>query len=126
MYDHAIYKELLGNARAMLFICEHETQGLAYQEAMASGLPILAWDTGFWADPLWKKFAPSPPPASSVPFFSSACGEKFRDISEFETALDRFMSRRSGYTPRDYVTKNLNMETSAKLYAEQYFGLLGK
>ena len=124
MHDHATYKELLGSARSMLFLCEHETQGLAYQEAMASGLPVLAWDNGFWADPLWKKFMPSAPPASSAPFFSPACGDKFRNISEFENILDLFMSRRSTYKPRDYVAKNLNMQTSANLYAEQYFGLV--
>jgi len=124
MYDHEMYKKLLGSACGMIFLCEHETQGMAYQEAMASGVPILAWDNGFWADPLWKKFSQSPPAASSVPFFSPACGEKFRTMTEFEPALGRFMERRSAYDPRRYVAENLNMKTSAKLYADQYFGLL--
>jgi glycosyltransferase involved in cell wall biosynthesis len=124
MHDHATFKQMLSGARGMLFICEHETQGLAYQEAMASGVPVLAWDNGFWADPLWKKFQPSAPPASSVPFFSPACGETFRDLSGFDDALDRFMGKRAGYRPRDYVAKNLDMETSASLYAEQYFSLI--
>jgi succinoglycan biosynthesis protein ExoO len=126
MYDHATYRELLAGARGMLFLCEHETQGLAYQEAMASGVPVLAWNPGLWADPIWKKFASEPPPASSVPFFSAACGETFRNLTQFEDALARFMSRRSSYRPRDYVARNLNMETSAKLYADAYFGVAGK
>jgi len=124
LYDHATYKNMLSSSRAMIFLCEHETQGMAYQEAMASGVPILAWDNGFWADPLWKKYTASAPPASSVPFFSPDCGEKFRDMSEFGPALDRFMSKRATYNPRKYVAENLSMEKSARLYAEQYFGLL--
>jgi len=124
MYDHATYKELLKNVRAMLFLSHHETQGLAYQEAMASNVPILAWDKGVWTDPLWKKFASEPPATSSVPFFSSACGETFRDITEFKVTLDRFIEKRSTYRPRDYVAQNLSMDASAKLYADHYFSLL--
>ncbi|HUY67851.1 MAG TPA: hypothetical protein VMV79_00940 [Alphaproteobacteria bacterium] len=124
-YDHAMYRKFLACTRGLLFLCEHETQGLAYQEAMASNLPVLAWNNGFWADPLWKKFAAAPPPASSVPFFSAACGETFSDPSQFESALDRFMNKRLSYRPRDYVAANLSMETSAKIYAGEYFKLIG-
>ena len=35
----------------MIFLVEHETQGIAYQEAMACDVPILAWDQGNWLDP---------------------------------------------------------------------------
>src|SRR5262249_429032 len=51
-HDHFTYRRLLARSRAMLFLCEHETQGLAYQEALASNVPVLAWDNGFWLDPL--------------------------------------------------------------------------
>jgi hypothetical protein len=47
----------------MLFLCEHETRGLAYQEALASNVPILAWDTGFWLDPRRPLYDPNPVPA---------------------------------------------------------------
>ncbi|MDP9126703.1 MAG: hypothetical protein M3N08_00385 [Pseudomonadota bacterium] len=123
-HDHATLKQMLAESKGMLFICEHETQGLAYQEAMASGVPILAWDNGFWADPLWRRFAQQPPPASSVPFFSETCGERFRDLSAFDDALHRFLEKRADYRPRAYVAEKLKMETSARLYADQYFSLI--
>ncbi len=126
MYDYETYRELLKGARGMLFLSHHETQGIACQEALASNVPILAWDKGVWTDPLWHKFSPIQPRASSVPFFSPDCGEKFRDISEFENALDRFMNNRSRYTPRAYVEQNLSMDISARLYAEAYFGLISE
>ncbi|HEU0118084.1 MAG TPA: glycosyltransferase [Alphaproteobacteria bacterium] len=124
MYDHKVYKQLLNECRAIIFLCEHETQGLAYQEAMASNIPILAWDNGFWADPLWKKYGGAPPAASSVPFFSPACGETFRDMPEFDAALTRFLNNLSDYRPRQYVADSLNMTKSARIYADQYFELL--
>jgi len=124
MHDHETFKKLMAGARGFLFLCEHETQGLAYQEAMASGLPILAWDRGYWADPLWKKFSSSAPSASSVPFFSSTCGEKFKGTEDFGSALDKFMAKRATYKPRDYVMRDLDPKVSAKIYADQYFGLV--
>jgi glycosyltransferase involved in cell wall biosynthesis len=30
----------------MVFLCEHETQGFAYQQALSCGVPIIAWDRG--------------------------------------------------------------------------------
>jgi hypothetical protein len=108
----------------MIFLCEHETQGMAYQEALASNVPILAWDNGFWLDPLWRRVAERRIPASSVPFFSPDCGERFADITEFEPALDRFLERLPVLQPRKYVINNLSFSQSAVIYAREYFKLL--
>ncbi|MBD0319826.1 MAG: glycosyltransferase, partial [Gemmatimonadetes bacterium] len=120
MHDHAAYRALLGRSRAMIFLCEHATQGLAYQEALASGVPVLAWDNGFWLDPHRAEFEPEPVPASSVPYFSPECGERFRDYAEFEAAFERFWARLDAYDPRAYVIRELSMERSADLYASFY------
>ena len=123
-YDHAIYRRLLERSRAMVFLCEHETQGFACQEAMACNVPVLAWDNGYWLDPLWQRFSAQMIPASSVPFFSPDCGERFADLAGFEPALDRFSERLPSLTPRKYVTENLSMKQSADTYAGYYFGLV--
>jgi hypothetical protein len=122
-HDHTTYKHLLKRARAMVFLCEHETQGLAYQEALASNVPVLAWDNGYWLDPLWKRVSPTMIPASSVPFFSLDCGETFTDFGRFEVALDRFLTRAASYQPRKYVRDNLSFIQSAEIYTHTYFSL---
>jgi hypothetical protein len=125
-YDHATYQQLLQRSRAMVFLCEHETQGFAYQEAMASNVPILAWDNGYWLDPLWKRYSATMIPASSVPFFSPACGERFADGAAFAPALERFIARMPELTPRQYVCEHLSMRRSAEIYANYYFSLLNR
>jgi hypothetical protein len=123
-YERDEYRDALSRSRSMLFLSANETQGIAYQEAMASNVPILAWDNGFWLDPRRPGFEPEPVPASSVPYFSPECGERFRDLAGFEAAFERFWSRLDQYDPRGYVERELSMERSAELYMRYYNGSL--
>jgi glycosyltransferase involved in cell wall biosynthesis len=119
-YDHPTYRALLARSQAMLFLCEHETQGLAYQEALACNVPVLAWDQGYWLDPLRSSYESTPVESSSVPYFSAECGERFADRDGFAEALDRFLERRAHYEPRRYVAAHLSFEESARVYLEHY------
>ncbi|HVU25338.1 MAG TPA: glycosyltransferase [Opitutus sp.] len=114
------YAAALRRCRAMLFICEHESQGLAYQEALAAGVPVLAWDPGEWLDP--RRFEWNTPhvPASSVPYFDARCGERFAEVAGFPGALATFQDRlRKGrYAPRDYILENLTLERCARRYVD--------
>jgi glycosyltransferase involved in cell wall biosynthesis len=96
----------------MLFLCEHESQGIAYLECLSSGLPVLAWDQGWYLDPKALALGQDPIPASSVPFFDTRCGMTFRDIDEFPHELTKFLDlQRSGaFAPRDFVVEHLTLE----------------
>jgi hypothetical protein len=63
-------------------------------------------------------------PASSVPFFSTECGDRFADLSQLEQALDRFLINMSSYKPRKYVLDNLSWQQSASIYSRAYFSLM--
>jgi hypothetical protein len=119
-YTHPQYRAVLARSRAMIFLCENETQGMAYQEAMASNLPILAWDQGFWLDPNRPRWEDRPVPATSVPYFSERCGERFSGAADFAAALTRFRERLDGYAPREYVGEHLSLRESARLFLDAY------
>jgi hypothetical protein len=123
-HDHHSYRRLLRRSRALVFLCEHETQGMAYQEALASNVPVLAWDNGYWLDPLWRRVSDRMIPASSVPFFSAECGERFTDLAQFEATLSTFLERLPSLRPRQYVIENLSLDRSAEIYSREYFALM--
>lgn len=119
-YEAAEYRRLLASSRGLLYLCEHETQGLAYQEALACNVPVLAWDQGLWLDPIQRSFGGTPIPATSVPYFSDQCGDRFADVDSFPAALDRFLLGLASYEPRLYVSRHVSIEESARLYLEIY------
>jgi hypothetical protein len=119
-YEVTEYRQLLRRSRGMMFLCEHETQGLAYQEAMASNVPVLAWSNGYWLDPNRHRYGVDRVPAASVPYFSPECGETFADASQLEPTMDRFFARLGEYQPRRFVVENLSLEQSARCYLTAY------
>ncbi len=119
-YDRDAYKALLSASKMMIFLCEHETQGMAYQEALTSNVPVLAWDNGFWLDPQREKFEPDPVPASSVPYFSEECGRTFKDIQSFYPAFEEFLQHQAEYRPRRFVEQHLTFAASAQAYMQYY------
>lgn len=111
-YEEEDFRKRLGECRAMIFLCEHESQGLAYQECLATNVPVLAWDQGFCLDPNRFQWGTPVIPASSVPYFNFCCGERFKNLDEFDDKLEPFLDRlrTNKLHPRDYILENLTLE----------------
>jgi glycosyltransferase involved in cell wall biosynthesis len=117
------FRAALRRTRSMIFLCEHETQGLAYQEAMSCNVPIFALDEGVLVDPMQRRFADPALRVSSVPYFDASCGERFIP-DNLEDGFARFWDRRQAYTPRQFVLRNLSMRQAAHNYLSLYTNLL--
>jgi hypothetical protein len=120
-YCEEQFHDLLQQSKAMIFLCEHETQGIAYQQALACGVPILAWDRGgFWQDPTYFPHKVKFESVSSVPYWDDRCGLKFPDIQDFPDQLDAFLTQldRQQFAPRDYILDNLMLEKCAQQYIQ--------
>jgi hypothetical protein len=118
-YNHKQLKQKLRNSRAVIFLCEHESQGLAYQQILSTDTPILAWDRGgYWQDPNYFPEKVQFQPVSSVPYWSDECGEKFASVEEFPAKLELFLQRASAgsYAPRKYILDNLTLEKASSAY----------
>ena len=108
----------------MLFLCEHETQGLAYQEAMAAGVPVLAWDEGQLVDTKIIPFVSPELKVSSVPYFDERCGMTFK-IADFGSVYPAFWRNLAAFRPRDYVMDQLSMEKAGLDYLSLYSSIVG-
>lgn len=117
--DH--FRDQLTQCKSMIFLCEHETQGIAYQQALASGVPILAWDQGGpWRDPDYYPDRVIFGPVSSVPYWDDRCGLKFQAIEDFPEKWGRFWSSllAQEYKPREFILENLTLEKGASSYLD--------
>jgi hypothetical protein len=117
------FLNLVRRSRALLFLCEHETQGLAYQEAMSCNVPVLAWDEGVLVDPQQQNLIPPGLTVTSVPYFDERCGERFT-IDKFESAFQAFWEQLRQYSPRQYILDHLSLRRCAKSYLEVYASLM--
>ena len=118
-YREEDFCRLLKEVSAMVFLCEHETQGFAYLQTLSSGVPILAWDRGgFWQDPSMYPQRVRFSPVTSVPYFDERCGVKFADLPGFKSAVGEFFEQVNAGTfrPRDYVVENFGLAARAREY----------
>jgi glycosyltransferase involved in cell wall biosynthesis len=118
-YREEEFQRALSDCQTMIFLCEHETQGIAYQQALSCGVPIFAWDRGgAWRDPAYYPHKADFGPVSSVPYWDERCGMKFRDCEDFLTNWRAFWDQvqEERFQPRDYVLENLTLEKCASEY----------
>ena len=111
----------LSRCRTMIFLCEHETQGMAYQQALSCNVPILAWDRGGpWQDPAYFPDKVVFEPVTSVPYWDERCGRRFLGISDFKMEWHAFWDDVSAdrYSSRDYILEHLTLEQCARDYFE--------
>ena len=109
-YDEIGFRNLVNQAKFCFLINGTESQGIAVQEIMSMGVPIIAWDIKEWLD----QGEAYRVPATSVPFWDEKCGEKFYSIDKLEETFDNFYARINDYDPKAYVKENLSFESTVK------------
>ncbi len=120
-YREEHFHQVLQEVSAMVFLCEHETQGFAYLQTLACGVPIFAWDRGgYWQDPSMYPHRVKFAPVTSVPYFSAACGAQFKDLAGFQAGVGPFLQgvECGGFRPREYVVENFDLARQAQCYLD--------
>lgn len=117
-YNEEDFLKALQRCRSMIFLCAHESQGLACQECLSCNVSVLAWDPGRCLDPERFKWGQPEIPATSVPYFDERCGLKFQHASEFSRRLDEFLHKveSAQLRPRDFILENLTLKKCAESY----------
>jgi glycosyltransferase involved in cell wall biosynthesis len=107
-------------ARSMIYLSPHETQGIALEQMLAAGVPVLAWDPGSeWQNLQYFMRGVRFGPVTSVPYWDDGCGKKFTGPADFPTMFDEFWCGvlRNAFAPREMILKQkLTLEDAAQAY----------
>lgn len=126
-YKEEDFHQLLNEVDGMIFLCEHETQGFAYLQTLATNTPIFAWDRGgYWQDPTLFPDTVKFEPVTSVPYWTAKCGEKFKDFEAFKANIDTFLAniKAENYEPRKFVVDNFTLAARSKAYVDQVLKIM--
>lgn len=108
-YTEDSFKSLLESCRYAVSVNNTESQGIALQEILSSGLPLFVWDTPVW-DHRGQEHAV---PATSVPYWSDQCGIKVEKKEDVDQELPKFLSNLYRYQPRVFIDLKLNLKKQA-------------
>ena len=109
-YDEDGFKQLVNSAKFCFLINGTESQGIAVQEIMSMGVPIIAWDIKEWLD----QGEAYRVPATSIPYWDERCGEVFFNIEDLEVTFSKFYATLDQYDPKAFIKDNLSFECSVK------------
>ena len=109
-YGEDGFKQLVNSAKFCFLINGTESQGIAVQEIMSMGVPIIAWDIKEWLD----QGEAYRVPATSIPYWDERCGEVFFNIDDLEVTFSKFYATIDQYDPKAFITDNLSFECSVK------------
>ena len=124
LYNQSDYLDSLRDAKYVVWIGCKETQGLALQEAMAMGCPILVVEPRNLGDDDKSGYIWNPReanlPATSAPYFDSRCGVKVTNFGDLSAMIDLMESTHYLFDPKTYVKENLSFEASTKRLLEVF------
>ena len=109
-YGEDGFKQLVNSAKFCFLINGTESQGIAVQEIMSMGVPIIAWDIKEWLD----QGEAYRVPATSIPYWDERCGEVFFNIDELDVTFSKFYATLDEYDPKAFIKDNLSFECSVK------------
>jgi hypothetical protein len=124
-YGHYAEEALRGavsQTRFAILVTRTESQGIAYQQILASGLPCFVFEKSEWDD----RSDGTKCPASAVPYFDERCGVKVSEGAsreEIYEAFTGFLENLDTFDSRAYIEENLTLEICAQKFIDILEGI---
>ena len=113
-YSEDGFKQLVNSAKFCFLVNGTESQGIAVQEIMSMGVPIIAWDIKEWLD----QGEDYRVPATSIPYWDERCGEVFFNKDELEETFSKFYATINEYDPKSFIKDNLSFSKTVEQLME--------
>jgi hypothetical protein len=115
-YNNQEFMNTLKTVKFCIWIGTHESQGFAFQECLASNVPILCWDATTMFEELksdgtaeYERFRGQKQlKSTTATCWSSVCGEKVYDASELFYTTQFLHLNYSKYRTRGFIMAKLN------------------
>lgn len=129
-YGYYREKDYLGSLQAakyVIWIGRQESQGVAFQEALASDIPVLVWDVsrlGHWLPDteaektMFNSEESAFSGATAAPYFDVRCGYKVLDREKLAGFIAKMEEEYLTFRPREFVLNNLSLERQARALLE--------
>ena len=111
-YDEDGFRRLMKKCKFGIFLTGTESQGIAYMEALSSGIPLIIIEEKVFA---YSNYSFSNANVSAAPYFDDRCGEKI-DINDFDLKIGSFIQKLKFFNPREYIIENHTLEKGAQKY----------
>ena len=115
-YQEDDFLSYLKTCKYGIVLGQHESQGFAIQEMLACNIPLLVWGVTLHNQeyPYRKEYINIKTNVSTVPYWSSMCGELFHNFNQLEDTYKIFIDKLNTYTPRKFILENLSLEVCSK------------
>jgi glycosyltransferase involved in cell wall biosynthesis len=119
-YQENNYIDQLNKSKFIIWVGCHESQGFALLEALSMNVPIFVCDVNRLKEELGQErtFMNEEVDATTAEYFDDTCGIKIKDLNDFDSKFNEFLSNLNSYQPRQYIINNL----TAKKITENYLG----
>ena len=100
-----------------ILMTKTESQGIAVQQILSSGLPCFVFEKEKWDD----RDDGIECEATAVPYWDERCGVKVRQGAseqEIYEAFTYFLENIESFDPRSFIEENLTLESSAQKFVE--------
>lgn len=133
-YIEADYKTLLQRARYCIWLGRQESQGIALEEGLSSGVPMLIcdvnrfgqWYASFREMSLFSSVQNDFTGVTSAEYFDTSCGLKIQELDRLSEAVDQMEATYLEFRPREYIITHLALDKQARAFVNLYavhFGL---
>ena len=124
--DHE-FKALLQDTKFVLWVGCHESQGFAFQETLASNVPILVWDVQSMYDEynnneyIYESYKQKgySLTATTANCWSEECGIKIDSEDQLDEAVKTMNANLSKFQPRAFLQPKLSLKSSFQYILEQ-------
>jgi len=103
-YKNTTLEKLAKKCSFGIILDKTESQGFAIQNLMSLNLPLLVWDYNI------NMYENIKLVGTTVPFWDSNCGIKFKNIDELISVLPKFLENIHNFSPANFIKENLTYE----------------